>query len=257
VRTACDSRLRVLDALAGVFGDKVRQAPKAFTRAGMSIEELVRLHELVGRSGVGRVLEIGFARGTSSLAILDALRDVAGGHLTSVDPNQSLPEPEGYAGAGLANVRRAGFVDRHQLVERPDYVALPQLVERQASFDLVLIDGWHSFDYTFVDTFYADLLLPDGGLLVFHDSSWPGVYKSIRFLETHKPYKRITPAPWLRHRSPLLRAVKRAWEICRNPSARHAARQRNDHWLTLAAYRKQTSQMVQEERALGELYADF
>ena len=39
-------------------------------------------------------------------------------------------------------------------------------VQAKEQYDLIFIDGMHTFDYTLVDFFYADMLLPVGGLLI-------------------------------------------------------------------------------------------
>ena len=61
----------------------------------------------------------------------------------------------GIGGQGVRNVAAAGFANMHRLMEEYDYIALPQLVAEKAQFDMVFIDGYHSFDYTFLDFFYA------------------------------------------------------------------------------------------------------
>ena len=55
----------------------------------------------------------------------------------------------------------------------------------------VHIDGHHGFDHAFVDWFYADLLLPVGGVVAFDDSGWRGVHKTIRYLLTHRKYREL------------------------------------------------------------------
>ncbi len=57
------------------------------------------------------------------------------------------------------------------------YKALPDAVTRKEKYQLIFIDGWHTFDYTLVDFFYADLLLELGGFLVFDDVQLPAVAK--------------------------------------------------------------------------------
>jgi hypothetical protein len=89
-----------------------------------------------------------------------------------------------------------------ELIEEPSHTALPQLLRMGRRFDFILIDGWHSFDYAFVDYFYADLLLNDGGLLLIDDAQGAQVHQVCRFVETHKPYQRLGPrivapfSPW-------------------------------------------------------------
>jgi predicted O-methyltransferase YrrM len=130
-----------------------------------------------------RALEIGMASGTSSLQLLYGM-EAGGGTLLTVDPG----ERRAYGGAGLANVRAAGYQGRFAFREEPSFLALPALVAAKESFDLVFIDGHHTFDYTFVDYFYSDLLLREGGYLLFHDVQMWSVSKVARFLRTHKEY---------------------------------------------------------------------
>lgn len=125
------------------------------------------------------------ATGVSSLAILEHLPQ--GGTLTSIDPNQSTD----WAGAGLRNVADAGFADRHRVIESPDYLALPSLLRSGEQFDLVFIDGWHSFEYVMLDMFYADLLLRPGGTMGFDDCDMAATRKALRFLISHRPYNEL------------------------------------------------------------------
>lgn len=75
----------------------------------------------------------------------------------------------------------SGLSSYLELLEEFDYIALPRLVAEQRSLDFILIDGWHSFDYTLIDMFYADILLRPGGVLTVHDTGWPSVYKACKF----------------------------------------------------------------------------
>jgi len=139
-----------------------------------------------------------------------------------------------------------GYGDIHHLIERLDYLALPSLVEQGVSFDFVLIDGWHSFDYTFLDLFYADLLLADGGILAVHDTTSPPVYRAVRFLETHKAYERLSAPLMTEIRSPIGRAARRLRILLTGPAAMAGARSRRRDWLMLSAHRKLASRQVPE-----------
>jgi len=236
-----DAESIVHGVLASAFpGKKIRQQ-QAFTRAGMSPEELVRLYELVTGSGASNVLEVGMGSGTSSVVMLTALAQT-GGKLTSVDPFQS----SSFAGAGRGVITQAGHSDRHRLIELPDYVALPQLLSSGERFDMVLVDGYHSFDYTLVDVFYADLLLRKDGILAVHDSSWPAVLASLQFLEAHKPYQRVSPPPFVRHNDVIRKAVRRVRVYFSGAAAVRQFNDRRRNWHTLAAYRKLADQMAPE-----------
>lgn len=237
-----DSNVIVRDLLARAFPGTELRDQKAFTRAGMSPEELVRLYELVANQNASNVLEVGMASGTSTVVILSALSQSGAGRLTSIDPFQTTQ----FKDSGRERVRAMGFGDRHRLLEQPDYLALPQLLAGGEFFDFILVDGYHSFDYTLVDVFYADLLLRTGGVLAVHDSSWPAVLKALRFLEVHKDYRRLSPPPLLRRDSLIEKGLGRLRIYSGGPRRIKAFEDRRRNWHTLAAYRKISERMAPE-----------
>jgi hypothetical protein len=216
-----------------------------FIRAGMSLMELVRLHELVSDHRCRSALEVGMGHGTSSVVLCDALKE-QGGRLISIDPFQTAPPPDGFGGGGLKMVEASGHEGLHRLIERPDYLALPELVEGGERFDFILIDGYHSFDYTLLDIFFADLLLEDGGILAVHDTTSPPVYRAVRFLETHKPYERLSAPLMQQIRSPFGAAARRLKIFASGRRAREGARSRRRDWLMLSAHRKLQGRQVPE-----------
>jgi hypothetical protein len=140
------------------------------------------IYRLVRARRPARALEIGMAYGISSLAIMSGLVDGgSNGTLTSIDPNQSTD----YRGLGRYQLERNGYGDRHRLIERVDYLALPDLVAAGERFDFIYIDGWHSFDFVMLDAFYADRLLDVHGVMGFNDCGWFAVNKALRFISTH------------------------------------------------------------------------
>jgi predicted O-methyltransferase YrrM len=238
----------VRDVLRRTYGDAAAAGTTSFIRAGMEVTELVRLYELIRAHGCRTALEIGMASGTSSVVISQALRDNGGGRLTSVDPFQTAAD--GYAGKGVASLAAAGLSDGHRLIEKLNYLALPELVAEVARFDFVFIDGYHSFDYTFVDFFYADLLLNVGGVLAIHDTVMPGVYRAVRFIEELKPYKRLSAPVMMRLESFPRRLFRRVGQILGGPTALREAHSRRREWFALAAYQKLADQQVPEEHAV-------
>jgi predicted O-methyltransferase YrrM len=231
----------VQQTLQRAFPGKSLKAEHAFTRAGMSPEELVRLHELVLNNNCTNVLEIGMGSGTSSVVMLAAL-ETLGGRLTSVDPFQS----SSFNRAGQQRVEQLGHGERHRLIEKPDYIAMPELTVAGERFDMVLVDGYHSFDYTLVDMFFADLLLRPSGILAMHDSSWPAVLKSIQFFEAHKDYTRLSPAPLVRRNGLFQKAAGRLGIYAGGMQSVRAFNDRRHRWHTLAAYRKVSDRMAPE-----------
>ncbi len=130
-------------------------------------------------------VEVGMANAISTLSILTALEENGGdGRLVSIDPNQSTQ----WRDCGRAAVTRAGLSARHRVIEKPDSLALPELLAAGTRIDFAYIDGWHTFDYALVDFWYLDKMTPKGGVIAFNDCGWPAVTKAIRFVETHRRY---------------------------------------------------------------------
>jgi len=104
-----------------------------------------------------------------------------------VDPEQN----KAHGGAALASLKQAGLDSVFELLEGPSHLMLPKLLEKGIVLDLGFIDGWHTFDYTLLDFFYIDKMLRPGGVVLFHDRSWPSKQKVIRFIRTHRRYKEL------------------------------------------------------------------
>lgn len=213
--------------------------------ASMRPEEYATLQGLLERFRPARTLEIGMANGESTVCICRFLSRNGGGKHVAIDPFESAPD--GWAGRGLERVRREGLEPYLEMIEDFDYLALPRLVAAKSTFDFVLIDGWHSFDYTLIDLFYADLLLCPGGVVAIHDSGWPSVHKALRFLETHKPYDRLSPAPAV-HIQPLAgRVLRRIRQLLGGPRVLAEAKSRRTEWHSLSAYRKRQDHQVPDD----------
>ncbi len=159
--------------------------------SSISAKSVVKLQQLAASVSAKRTLEIGCAMGISTLAVLYVLQTLGGGSHVAIDPNQTGNGPDQWSSIALAMVGAAGLSANFQLLEEPSHIALPRLLASGDRFDLIFIDGWHSFDYTFVDYFYSDLLLREGGILVFDDVGMPQVHEVCRFVETHKAYERL------------------------------------------------------------------
>jgi predicted O-methyltransferase YrrM len=156
--------------------------------SGIVREYAVALYETVRAERPTTVLEIGMAHGLSSLAILTALRDNGGeGRLISIDPNQSST----FRSIGRRNVREAGLSDRHELIEAPDFFALPELLKSGLKVDMAYIDGWHTFDYVLLDFWYTDRLLRPNGVVAFNDCGYRAIHKVIKFVLNHRKYSEM------------------------------------------------------------------
>jgi predicted O-methyltransferase YrrM len=142
------------------------------------------LTRLVAREQPRLVVEVGMACGFSSLAILSALPD--GGKLISIDPYHG-----DYHRIGETLVQRSDRADAHQLVEEPDFLALPKMVEDGLVVDLAYIDGMHTFDYVALDAFYCDKLVRPGGIIAFNDCGFRSIHKFLKYFVRHRHYEEI------------------------------------------------------------------
>jgi predicted O-methyltransferase YrrM len=145
------------------------------------------LHRFVLRYRPAISLEIGMGHAISTLAILSALDEIGAGRLISVDPNQST----GWRGVGRRMVDDAGLSSYHHIVEKPDYLALPELLEDDVQVDFAYVDGWHTVDNVILDAFFLDKMSPIGGVIAFNDCGFPAVRKALRFLTSHRHYRQL------------------------------------------------------------------
>lgn len=155
--------------------------------SAISPAEGFHLFDLITRNKYADVLEIGMANGLSSLYMAQAAN-----HLTSIDPFQSTQ----WNNVGILNLKKAKLDNKHTLIEKKSYVALPELLHRNKKFDMIFIDGMHLFDYTLVDVFYAILLCRVGGVIVIDDILHKAPAKVIKYIDAnYKCLRRILPLP--------------------------------------------------------------
>jgi predicted O-methyltransferase YrrM len=164
-------------------------------RANVHDKEGLLIYTLVKKHKLTRCMEIGFAMGLSALHICQAFADLSDKmdksdkmELISIDPFQD----KNWKCAGIANIKNAGFEKYHTWIKDKSYSAMPKFLTKQP-FDFIFIDGWHTFDYTLVDMFYADRLLRIGGYLLIDDALHQGPSKAIAYSnKNYKHWKRIT-----------------------------------------------------------------
>ncbi len=159
--------------------------------------EIDALYALVRRRAPQSTLEVGLAKGTSAITILAALTD--GGAPApvhrAIDPFQSVV----YKRNGLKNAAFCGFGENLVLIEDSSHRALPfLLMAEKRRFDFVFLDGNHLFDFTFVEWFYCDKMLPVGGAMLFDDADRPAVAAVLNFIGANLPYEVATISPRLR-----------------------------------------------------------
>lgn len=150
-------------------------------------DEAELLYDVVERVGSGDVVEVGMAFGISSLALADALeKRGTEGTLVAMDPAQ---HDEVWRGLGLAQIQAAGLSHRIEFHERASQVVMPELWRSSRRFTVAFIDGWHTFDHTLIDCFYADRMLEVGGYLVLDDVGYPAIRRAVQFVLSNWAYE--------------------------------------------------------------------
>jgi len=136
-------------------------------------------------TSIKQTLEVGCGFGLSSLYICSALESRSTPKHTIIDPYQR----ENYLGIGILNLERSN-TSFFELIESQSELALPDLLKRELnSYDLIFIDGFHSFDQVSLDSFYANRLLRIGGYMVFDDCSFASVSKVLSYILKFPAYE--------------------------------------------------------------------
>lgn len=138
-------------------------------------------------------VEVGLAFGTSAMFICEYLKKTPKTRHYVMDPFQMYEAS--YGGIGLNNLKKSGFGDIIEFIDKPSQLALPELEQRNVKVDFAFIDGWHTFDHTLVDFFFVDKILRVGGIMILDDTDWPAVKKLVSFIETNRSYEFIEGTP--------------------------------------------------------------
>lgn len=109
------------------------------------------LQKIIDEAKPKQSLEIGLAYGVSSLFICDALARIPGARHIIVDPAQF--DAEYWKGAGLNNLKAAGYSEMIEFYNLPSHIALPKLESDGRQVEFAFIDGAHQFDHVMVDFF--------------------------------------------------------------------------------------------------------
>lgn len=182
--------------------------------SAMSADEGELIQRMVAEVRPVASVEVGLAFGVSALYLCEALAAVnPSARHTVIDPFQN-DVAEGWGGIGLSNLRRAGFGEMVELIEKPSHLALPEMEARGARVEFALIDGWHTFDHALVDFFHVDQILRPGGILVVDDCDMPPVHKVIRYIATNRNYRVVAGTSATGRRPDWKRRVARAVGSC-------------------------------------------
>jgi predicted O-methyltransferase YrrM len=201
-------------------------------RACISPEEGAFLRNLIqSDASIVRTLETGCAHGLASLHICSALRDRPNAWHVIIDPLQSTE----WGSIGVANLKREGLT-RFELFEEGSEFVLPRLAaEQSGTFDLVFLDGFHTFDHTLVDCFYATRLLRVGGYQVLDDSDMQSVARVLDYIQNYPCYRRWDGIPYVpKPRVRIARAIGRVFPKLAYILARYASDSFREKWSMIA-----------------------
>jgi hypothetical protein len=120
-----------------------------------------------------------------------------------IDPFQH----QSWHGVGVYNLQRAGF-SFYELIEKPSEFILPELVQREAgTYDLVFIDGFHTFDQVLLDFYYANRLIRIGGYIVLDDCNMASISRAVAYMVKYPCYRLISGFGGNLHKNSLVRRI--------------------------------------------------
>jgi predicted O-methyltransferase YrrM len=132
-----------------------------FVEGSANAEQLAFLGALAADDDVQQIVEIGFNAGFSSYAFLSANPRA---HVTSFD----LAEHE-YVSMSKEHIDYE-FPGRHTLIAGDSRQAIPQFADSEhRTFDLIFIDGGHTYDVASADISNMKRLAHESTVLVFDD----------------------------------------------------------------------------------------
>jgi predicted O-methyltransferase YrrM len=175
-------------------------------RAHISETQGEMLQRIIAETKPRVSLEVGLAYGVSALFICDALKMVGGERHIVIDSHQMTEVWDG--GAGLRNLKAAGYESLIDFYGEESQRALPKLEARGERIDFAFIDGAHTFDHALVDFFYVDRMLEVGGIVAFDDVGFPCIEKVCRFILKNRNYRIHSTLPSTeRSKQPALRRL--------------------------------------------------
>jgi predicted O-methyltransferase YrrM len=154
-----------------------------FERVTVPEQDCDAIRDLLIAESVGKVVEIGFAYGSSALAIGEALASVGveqAAHII-IDPLQAT----NWSNVGWRLVQSAGLDTIARLILLPSSMALPQLIADGFTADAAFVDGSHRFHDVFVDLYFLRKIVRPGGVVILDDHWWPSVRTAQRYYETN------------------------------------------------------------------------
>ena len=155
--------------------------------SNIDIEESSFLFDFIkSNKSIQNVLEIGCANGISSLTISSALKDREKSFLTILDPYQEKM----WRNVGKKMLEKSSF-NNFKIIYNFSENILPQ--EKENKYDLIFVDGWHTFDQVMLDLFYSIKLVKLNGYVIVDDADSISVGKAISYYKKYPNIKYFEP----------------------------------------------------------------
>jgi hypothetical protein len=153
--------------------------------SNVSIEEAMLLNATVLELRPTCSVEVGLAKGVSTLAVLGALAQNGAGNHIVIDPFQAE-----YGNAGVEMVSRAGLDPWWEFHRKFAEEVIPSIGPIQFAF----IDASHLFDLTLMEFILVDKKLDVGGVIGFHDLWMPSLQSLFRYIVRNRAYEVWMPS---------------------------------------------------------------
>ena len=134
----------------------------------MNSQDVIFLYSIIWSKSPKNILEIGRWHGWSSAIIFGALEDLGIGHLYTVDIKDNTN-----------TVIKSIIEPRTTFITAPSADILSLDTLSQLQFEIVFIDGEHSYDATLTDLNNTYELLTNEAWILVHDNNLPAVQKAI------------------------------------------------------------------------------
>lgn len=157
--------------------EQMLEVPEQKKFIPVKTSEAAFIYEWIRAHGLRRTLEVGFGYARSAAYIMSA----TGSSHIAMDPFQS-----NYNNLGLKNAERLGLLPLLDFRHDYSHNVLPQLLRENRRFEFIFIDGSHKYDGIFLDFYYSDLLLEQGGYVMLHDTWMRSTQLVMSFIRRNK-----------------------------------------------------------------------
>jgi len=160
--------------------------PEESKASSIKVNEAAFIFDFLKEKGIKKTLEIGFSFGRSTAHIISATES----NHTVIDPFQ-----HNYDNLGVKNMQHLNLDQFLTFENDYSHNVLPKLHAEKENFEFIFIDGDHKYDGIFIDFYYSDLLLSQGGYMLFHDTWMRSTQLVCSFVKTNRKDYQLVKTP--------------------------------------------------------------